>query len=180
MNKITHLVEQLAGVQKEIAELDKLESKASADLLLVASPDISVASARTKILDARLTIDLTTAKKRNAQPVRNKIADELKETLTKVVGSWNESVSAMREAMEEEIIVTNTKFFNGDERAARRWWNCGPMNEQPIFAVYHAAIYDESALRNGPNWGETEMAGHFLRHLKKHAEVLGIKPAELE
>ena len=180
MNKISSLLAQLTSVETEIAELNNLESKAGADLLLVASPGISVTTARAKILDARLTIDLTNAKKNNAFPLRDKISAELKETLNHLANHWNGWCKQLREATVEDIIAANVKFFNGDERAARRWWEQGPLSQQPVFTKFHNATYDLTSLRSAPNWDEIKMANHFLRHVKRHAAVLGIKPEELE
>jgi hypothetical protein len=179
MKKITELLAKITGIDNEIAELDKLESKASADLLLVASPGISVESARVKILDARLTIDLTAAKKNNAWPLRNKNADELKELLAHIVARWNANLEARREAKENEIVSANAEFFNGDERAARRWWEQGHFIQQPIFAKYRNAEYPTSALRRNPSWSEVQMAKHLMRHLQNYAEDVGINLEKL-
>ena len=180
MNKITDLLSQLAAVDKDLAELDELEAKAGADLLLVATRDISIASARTKILDARLTIDLSNAKKEKAQPLRDKIASELHATLTKLAEQWNGCVNLLRERTETEIIAANLKFFRGDERAARRWWEAGRLIEQPIFELYRDGVYELNVLRRGPQWVEADMAKHFQRHIAKHSKVLGINPADFE
>jgi hypothetical protein len=147
MNKITQLLSQLAGAEAEIAEFDKLEQKAKANLTQDITANTTVADTKARILDARLTLDLTAAKKGQAEPLRDKIAADLRETLVRFVAHWNDSITEMREATEDEIIAANVKFFNGDERAARSWWDQGPMNAQPIFAQYHHAYYDPGVLR---------------------------------
>ena len=179
MNKITQLLSQLEAAEAEIAEFDRLEEKAKNNLSQAVTANTTVAEAKSRILDARLTLDLMAAKKVNAEPLRDKIADELKATLARIVTGWNDGITAMREATEAEIITANTTFFNGDERAARCWWEQGPMNAQPIFDRYRDAYYPTESLRSSPGWGVVEMAGHFLRHLRKNAPVLGLIPDEL-
>jgi hypothetical protein len=179
MKKITDLISQFASIEKEITELEKLEAKASADLLLVASPNISVTEARTKILDARLTIDLTASKKSQAVPLRIKVGDDLKATVKAIVEKWNEAVMQAKKDVEERLITLNTEFFDGDGRAARDWWESGNLERMPVFEKYRTAFYPVEAMWTNHRWNETMMAEHFLRHLEKHAKICRLESFQL-
>lgn len=178
MNKITVLVSQLSAVLDDLAAYDKLAGKAHLDLTNLVTADTTVAAAKSVILEARLTLDLVAAKKRAASPKRQALAKELKQVLTGVVNNWNAAVQATREGIEEKVIAESLPNFNGDMGEARRWWNQGHLMQMPIFAKFRNAIYDTQALRDGPNWGVIEQAGHVLRHLDRHAEALGLKPEQ--
>lgn len=179
MKKINDLISKLAAVSKDIAELDATEKKASEDLLLVSNPGVSVADARTRILDARLTIDLARAKLAGAQPLHAKLTDDLIQTCQAAAKVWNDGVLEVKAAEETAIVESTTRLFNGDGQSCRAFWETGNFIRLPFFAQHREAYYDLGAFKVSPRWDAIQAASHFKQHVQRYASVLGIKPATL-
>ena len=179
MKKINDLISKLAVVSKDIAEQTATEKKASEDLLLVANPGVSVTDARTRILDARLTIDLVRSRLAAMEPLHAQLTEELVNTCRSAADVWNGCVISVKAAEENSIVEVTTRLFEGDEKACRDWWEAGHFIRMPIFAKYREAWYDDSVFRLSRQWDAIQAANHFKQHIQRHASILGIKPSSL-
>ena len=176
MKKIINLIAKLKAAEKDVAEFNKLKDKAGADLLLCASPSLSVTDARSKILDAQLTISLVNAQLQKASPLVLATEAELLQEITAQAGQWNAALKSSRLATEEKIIQTSLFQFNDNERACRRWWEQGHLVQQPVFAKYREAFYPNECLvvYRGRGWDVRKVATHFMEHVQQHAEACGL------
>ena len=179
MKKINDLISKLAVVSKDIAEQTATEKKASEDLLLVANPGVSVADARARILDARLTIDLARSHLAVMEPLHAQLTEELVKSCRSAASVWNDCVQTVKVAEEDAIVESTTRLFEGDETACRNWWELGHFIRMPIFAKYREAWYDDGAFRLSRQWDALQAASHFKQHIQRHASILGIKPSLL-
>jgi len=180
MKKIVKLIEALTAAERELTDLAKLKRKASDDLLLVANPGITVETARTKILDARLTIDLVDAKLAKQEPLRKKTAGELLQLVRTCADKWNEQVNNVRLELEADLIEITRPFFEHDVRACRRWWEQGNFIQMPIFHNHRDGEYRDQALKVTQFNDEIKIAKHFLAWVDRHRGAVGIKKETID
>ena len=180
MKIIRDLISKLAGIRRDLADLEKLKTKAEADLKAATAPELSIQTARKLISDARLTLDLVDARIDRIEPSYRDAADELAQAIRAAARKWNTSVAAGQNALKSSLVQSTLPYFNKDERACLQWWESGNFIQMPIFAQYRDAFYDEESLRFSPQRPAELMAKHFLRWVESHAENVGVKASDIE
>ncbi len=175
MKKIKELILAQATNDNLLAEFNTAKTAASADLVSVLSPSTTIETARKKILDARLTIDLMDVKIRTVNQEWQKTDEELEHRLSLAVTKWNVALQVQREHSQDQICTASLPNFNGDEAACRSWWQAGRMNEQPALFKFAQAYYDISVLLQFHRKETKDRAAHFLKHVAIHAEGCGLE-----
>ena len=179
MKKLIESLNRYCGLQKEMAEFEKLENKTRADILTVARSDISLDLQRQKIKDSRLTLDLVDVKRdKIIQPLLD-AERELAASLNGHVEAWNSAITKGIAEIESQVIENTLEFFKGDERACRRFWEEGNMYRLSIFYNWRYASYDTSFLKQRTQKDLVETTRDFLRFAERNATELGINLSTL-
>src|SRR5580704_1187274 len=174
MNRIQKLIAETELNRKEIAEYDRMEERTRSDILELARADLPIQEARQKLLDARISLDLITAKREKTESPANQARTELEDTLSRAVARWNNAVTQDKEAREAAAIQSTVPLF-GSHAASSRWWNQGPLNALPIFHNHRLAYFDDA------NWDQRlrldlcGLARTFLAHFHRFHDFLSPK-----
>jgi hypothetical protein len=174
IKKLSGLIEQIATAKKDVAELDRMEKAAHADLSIVAASNVGLETARKKITDAKLTLDFVNARRKKASEPVDRLLAELKQELKSAIAVWNGIIGACREGIEKSIVAANLPFFMGDARDCRRVLDSGAMSQMPIFAIYRDAVYDDHNFARVADDELVLRTERFIRHVARHATKAGI------
>ncbi len=180
MKKLKEALHRITSLQKELADFSRLEEKTRADILSVARSDIPLDAQKQKIRDARLTLDLVDARRAKILEPREEALGELTALLRNRVEAWNSAVAKAQEALEGQVVGNTLAFFDGDERACRRWWERGNMGQLPIFHEFRQGFYPTDSLAERIGRDLAGATRDFLSFAQRHGASMKIEPATLE
>jgi hypothetical protein len=166
MKRLSALITQIKLLEKEIADLDKLDALAQEDLKAASDPRLDIKVARTKITDARATIDLAVSKRKALEQLLSVQEDKLLSGLKRLIVLWNREIAAICSATKESIIQANLFTFNGDEAACRNFWD-GRIQDQPAVLRFERMRYDDSMIRITERYRSSTSPALTDQHLDK-------------
>ena len=176
MKAQTTLVELIAGgtkIEAEVVRLDKMEAEARAALVAVTDEDIQTASAQRKIADARLSLDLVTARRAKLRAPQGEIWKALDQQFKSAAAAWDQRVSEGKTREVEAFITANMPFYENDERACRRALEGETFERLPCAHKWRRAFFH---LPFYPNPKEQDLIRDvkvLLAHIARQSKNLG-------
>jgi hypothetical protein len=151
MIELKKLVKEAQDVADEIRRLDLMERDANKVLKEVGrTGDIEVSATQRKVADARIRLDLVASRRRYVESEDGRLAAALRIAYREEATRWNILVAQAKSAMAEERILANVKYWNGDERECRKYFDGIRMFEAPIFYDYDRSFFPETPLFPDP------------------------------
>jgi hypothetical protein len=173
MKRLVTAISQIKLLEKEIADLDKLDAKAQQELKDASDPRLDFKTARQKITDARATIELVEGKRKALAQLHSIQEDKLATGCKRLIAFFNGEIAGCEHRAKNEVISSNLNQFGGDEAACRNFWE-GRMQELPSLRRFTGARYDEDLVRIGKSLSVCASAEHFVRHVESNAPRFGL------
>ena len=164
---------KLAG---EIKRLDAMEAGARTAIVQATDEDVTAPDVQKRISDARLTLELVSARRSKLRPPLSVAHNRLKEQFKAEVDAWNNRVVAARKAKEAEIVRANLPFYENSEREFRRHFN---FDSVPAMYHFRRAFTEVPRYENPAQADLARDAGLLLDHIERWSKKLGIL-ADLE
>lgn len=179
MKKLSDKLSQFTKLKREEAESEKLENKARSAILEAARSNLPLETAKQKILDSRVTLDIVCAEQEKIIGPLNQATEELRNSLRGHISAWNSGLLKGRAEMIEQIIEALQPFFEDGENEARAW--IGQMNVETFtgLRIWREAFYDDMSLRQRMSHDLIGTVKDFLRHMDRHSAILGIDLSSL-
>jgi len=147
-----------------------MESDARSEIVAAVDQDITIPAAQKRINDARLAIELVSARRSKLRPPHSALQERLREQFQAEVVSWNNKIVAARKAKECEIVKANLPFYDGDERGFRKHFN---FDAVPCMIGYRKAFANMPP-HNSPASDLVRDVGVLINDVKRWSAKLGI------
>jgi hypothetical protein len=147
------LAKTASDISDELKRLDITEAEDKQTLKSVASArDFSDPKVQRRIADARTRLDMINARRGGLESERQDLETAMKTAFAAEKSRWNILVAGIKSALVYGRIQANLPYWEGDERACRRYFDGPLMFEAPIFYRVDRAFYagldaDKDALR---------------------------------
>jgi hypothetical protein len=159
VKEIRQKLESVSEIKKSIRRNEETKAEAAISLKLAASPGLTIAESRTKIIDARIQIDFCEGKDGTLYDEFAAARAELLEKTEKAADKFNSIVIEQREG-----VIADS----------------GPGMLYAAQYQFSRICFDPSlhfmTARRAIGWSEEGVARLFLAHIKRHAEQIGINP----
>jgi hypothetical protein len=163
--------EALRGMKQEKMHLLKLRAVHQDTLRQIGKKDIGDPEVRKEASDAQLGTVLVDARLRELE-LPSSDFDQL-DALHRLEGErYNQRVMAARAAAFETLIASQLAFFEGDERACRRYWE-RVQPPHPFFHKFQQALHHHPSGERERRDVAQEVAG-FLAKKGRHSKILGL------
>jgi hypothetical protein len=167
MIEFKKLLKEAQDVADEIRRLDLMERDANKVLKEVGSAgDIESTATQRKVADARIRLDLVASRRGYVESEHQRLYDALRAAYRAEASRWNILVAQAKNAMVEERISASLKYWEGDEKACRKYFDGLRMFEAPIFYTYNCAFCPEIPAYSDPIQAVKSLASHMERHRK--------------
>jgi len=175
---VNGLIADMAGNNREFAELNRLASAAQEELRRAASLDIPLAEARRKINEANLTLNLVAARRDKFSEPQAALLEKLCLEVRSLSAAWDSAIQAAQQNIERKIFTDAAFLFGGSQAEAKRYWKNRDMHSLPVFEGVNAAMYSSEALcrlDQMPEHQTISAAKHFVAHIERNAPALGVE-----
>lgn len=134
--------------------------------------------------EARIRLDMIALRLRRLEGETPKSEEALAAAYRQEVNLWNRVVSAAKAALAEERIQGELKYWEGDERACRRYWDGPRMWEAPAFYELDRSFFHVPDVVTDPIREAERLASHLNARKSYHgwteadlAKILASAPA---
>jgi hypothetical protein len=166
------MIEQLKSILKpareiagELARLTNMEAEARRVIKSASEAgDIDSPQVTRKVGDAHIRLSLARGRRGHVEAESGRLDDALREACRKEARRWNGLVAEAKEALRESRIQANLIFWDGDERACRRYYDSHLMEDAPAFHKFSRAFCPETPVHADAIKDAEMLAAHIARH----------------
>jgi hypothetical protein len=170
MNDLKKALQPARDIADELRRLEVRELEDTKTLKTAGETgDIDDPKTQRRVADARTRLDMIKSRRRRLEPCLVEQEQLLLKAVQEEAGRWNRCVEAERERLIEARIQANLVFFEGDERACRKYYEGERMFEAPVFYEINRAFYPAGA----PTGDPVQAAETLAAFIRRHAKLLG-------
>jgi len=140
MKEIESLLTEASKIKDELKRLEQMEADARSAIISATDDDVTTPAAQQKIADARLTLEVVSARRSKLKPPFSIVHRRLLEQFKTEGRAWNDRVSEARSAKEEEIVVALLPFWEGNASRMRKIMGDSLLTA-PVFHRYREATF---------------------------------------
>jgi hypothetical protein len=171
--ELESLIKEASQIRSQLKRLDEMEETARSAIVTATDEDVTAPAVQQRIGDARLTLQVVSARRSKLKPPFSLLHKKLLEEFKREGSAWNDRVRAVRQAKEDELVAALLPFFLDDAKAARRKVK-ESLLYAPVFAQYREAIF---GFPYYPEPGQQDLVRDvkwLLDHCKRHEKALGL------
>jgi len=171
-------IKEVASAEKEIETNEFRKAEAAKDLKLSATPGLTVAESRSKIIDARVAIDFCDGKDHGLIEALTAAKESLLETTREAAVRFNTYVYRARDIEEGKIKEQQRKTF-GIEGASEFWNQGGRAAAETMLARFFPCEFPRIHFTRQPGnltWSEKNIARILIAHIERHAAGVDVDP----
>jgi len=171
MKELKSLLTETSKIKAELKRLDEMEANARSAIVAATDEDVTTPAAQQKIADARLSLEVMSARRSKLKPPFSALHARLQELFKGEVQAWSDQVVEAREQKTSEIARALLPFWEGDERQIRKDFD---FHRVPVIHLYRKAIYTVPSYENPKDRDIVRDVGLLISHIEQWSKKLGL------
>jgi len=166
------LLREVSKIASELKRLDDMEAGARSAIVSATDEDVTTPAAQQKIADARLTLEVVSARRSKLKPPFSVAHQKLQERFRAEGNAWNDVVAAARREKERELVAAMLPYWNS-EAAMRRVLGAN-LQAASVFRKYHEAVWHRPFYPHPEEQDLVRDVRLLLSHIERSKKALGI------
>jgi len=171
MKELKSLLTEASTIKAELKRLDEMEANARSAIVAATDEDVTTPAAQQKIADARLSLEVVSARRSKLKPPFSALHVRLQERFKAEVQAWENRVVEARVDKEAEIVRANLSFWEDDERQLRKDFD---FHRVPVMHIYRKAFYSVPSYENPKDRDVVRDVGLLISHIEQWSKKLGL------